>query len=139
MAGPVSGVVLFDTDVLIDASRRVEDALSALERAEESHTPAVSAVTQMELIVGCRDKSELQALDRFLTRFHVLPLNEVISAGAVALLARYRLSHGLLIPDALIAATAFTQGIALISKNQRVYRYIEDLDLLPYPAPFASS
>lgn len=51
----------------------------------------------------------------------------------VTLLQQYRLSHGLLIADALIAATATETGIPLISKNQRDYRFIEGLQLLPYP------
>ncbi|NLF95992.1 MAG: type II toxin-antitoxin system VapC family toxin [Candidatus Riflebacteria bacterium] len=43
------------------------------------------------------------------------------------------LSHNLLIADALIAATAITLQIPLISKNQKDFRYIEELSLLPYP------
>lgn len=56
---------------------------------------------------------------------------------------RDRTSGGLLIPDALIAATAVVNGMPLISKNQRDYRFIEygfieRLDLLPYPDPFSA-
>lgn len=40
--------------------------------------------------------------------------------------------------DALVAATALTQGVPLVSKNQRDYRFIPDLQLLPYPHPFGS-
>lgn len=90
----------------------------------------------MELIVGCRDKRELRALDQFLERFEILPIAETVSQRAAALMRTYRLSHGLLIPDALIAATAITGGLPLVSKNQRDYRFMEALDLLPYPEPF---
>ena len=45
----------------------------------------------------------------------------------------YALSHGLQIPDALIAATALAFNIPLLSKNQRDYRFIVGLSLLPYP------
>lgn len=51
----------------------------------------------------------------------------------VALLKTYRLSHGLLIADALIAATALTLDISIVSKNQKDYRFISGLRLLPYP------
>jgi predicted nucleic acid-binding protein len=54
---------------------------------------------------------------------------------AVDLLRQYRLSHGLAIPDALIAATAITLDQPFISKNQRDYRFIDGLQLLPYPRP----
>jgi len=60
----------------------------------------------MELIVGCRDKKELQSLTRFFKQFQILELNKQISKNSVELLKQFRLSHGLLIPDALIAATA---------------------------------
>lgn len=87
----------------------------------------------MELLVGCRNKGELRNTERFLQRFQVLKLNEAITDTAVDLLRQYRLSHGLTIPDALIGATALTFGLAFISKNQRDYRFIQDLILLPYP------
>jgi hypothetical protein len=45
----------------------------------------------------------------------------------------YCLSHGLLIADALIAATAIALNLPLLSKNQRDYRFIEGLNLLSYP------
>lgn len=132
-------LILFDTDVLIDAGRAVAEAVSVLKQAEKRGRLAVSTVTQMELMIGCRNKTELQALDRFLRRFEVVALDEAISSKAVELLSRYRLSHGLLIADALIAATALSCGMPLVSKNQRDFRYIQDLNLLPYPNPFAQA
>ena len=86
MAERMKRLVLIDTDVLIDAGRGIEDAVSALERADEQFESAVSAVSLMELIVGCRNKVELRALDQFLIRFRVLPLDEQVSARAVDLL-----------------------------------------------------
>lgn len=55
---------------------------------------------------------------------------------AIELLKRYRLSRGLLIADALISATAIVHDAKLVSKNQRDYRFITELHLLPYPEPF---
>ncbi len=71
--------------------------------------------------------------EKFINRFQLLNLNENISTHADKLLCKYRLSHGLLIADALIAATAINWNYQLISKNQRDYRFIEELNLLPYP------
>lgn len=67
----------------------------------------------------------------------MVKLNEQISDVAVDLLRRYRLSHGLLIADALIAATALSQGTRFVTENERDYRFIAGLSLLPYPQPFA--
>ncbi len=87
----------------------------------------------MELIIGCRNKTELRALARFLSRFRVIKLNEQISDIAIELLRRYRLSHGLLIADALIAATALSVEESFVTKNQRDYQFIEGLALVAYP------
>lgn len=125
--------ILIDTDILIDVSRNIKEAIDCLATIEEKHTPMVSVVTQMELLVGCRNKLELQKTEEFLKRFHVIKLNENISEIALNLLIKYRLSHGLLIPDALIAATALHIEQSFISKNQRDYCFISNLLLLPYP------
>ena len=87
----------------------------------------------MELFIGCRDKAELQEVENFLSRLRLLKLDEQVSDAAVDLLRRYRLSHGLLIADALIAAAALVFDAPFISKNQRDYRFIAGLNLLPYP------
>ncbi len=129
----MAGLTVVDTDILIDAGRGVKEAIDYLQELEHSTGLAVSVVTQMELIVGCRNKAELQALEQFLRRFRILKIDETISDKAVELLQQYRLSHGLLIADALIAATALSWDCPLASKNQRDYRFITDLDLLPYP------
>jgi len=36
----------------------------------------------------------------------------------------------------LIAATAICRSSEIVSKNQKHYRFTEDLHLLPYPDPF---
>ncbi len=59
--------------------------------------------------------------------------------GRPFLLREFRSSHGLLIADALIAATAIVEDVPFISKNQRDYRFIDELDLLPYPNPLSRS
>jgi len=134
----VADLVVVDTDILIDASRAVAEALECLDQVEDRSALAVSAVTEMELVVGCRDKRELRALDRFLNRFHVISIEERMSDVAIDSLRRYRLSHGLLVADALIAATALAVDSPFVSKNQRDYRFISGLTLLSYPNPFHS-
>jgi hypothetical protein len=134
----VNGLTIVDTDILIDAARQISEAVDCLAQIEHQSVLAVSVITQMELLVGCRNKAELRNTERFLQRFQVLKLNEPICDTALDLLRQYRLSHGLMIPDALIAATAMTLNQPFISKNQRDYRFISGLQLLPYPGPVIS-
>lgn len=124
---------MIDTDILIDAGRGIDVALSTLKKYEDRVRLSVSIITKMELVVGCRNKHELRDVEKFLCRFMILNINEDISNKADDLLLKYRLSHGLFIPDALIAATAIDCNYPLISKNQRDYRFIEALNLKSYP------
>jgi predicted nucleic acid-binding protein len=128
----VSDLLLIDTDILIDAGRNIADAVTRLQSEAASHTLAVSTVTAMELLVGCRDKREQREIERFLRHFVIVPLDPKVSGTAVELVKKYRLSHGLLIADALIAATAIEANIPLLSKNQRDYRFIKELALEKY-------
>ena len=125
--------IIFDTDILINVGRGKTDAVNCLQTLAQTSTPAISIVTEMELIVGCRDKLELQVLGKFLTRFQIFALTERISEKAVELLRLYRLSHGLLIADALIAATALEADEDFITGNQKDFRFIGGLKLLPFP------
>ena len=127
-------LTLIDSDILIDAAAQVvKEAVDCLKSVEQQSTLIVCTITEMELLVGYRNKAELQNPDRLLERFQIIPLNEEISHSAVVLIRRYRLSHGLLLADALIAATALTLACDFITKNQRDYRFVENLSLLSYP------
>jgi len=125
--------VLIDSDILIDAGRSDNDAINFLARLAPNDTPLISTITQMELLVGARNKNELRIIDAFLSRFIVVKLNSTISDLAVELIQKYRLSHGVLVPDALIAATALSLREPLATKNQRDYRFIGGLTLHQYP------
>ena len=129
----MNALTIVDTDILIDAALQINKAIDCLDGLEQNSMLAISVITQMELFVGCRNKTELGNTKRFLQRFQVLKLSDQISDKAIGLLLQYRLSHGLAIPDALIAATAITFNQPFISKNQRDYRFISGLRLLPYP------
>ncbi|MEH2292382.1 type II toxin-antitoxin system VapC family toxin [Nostoc sp.] len=124
---------IVDSDILIDAGRGILEAVKYLPNRKASSGLAISIITQMELMVGCANKAELQTLENFLKQFYIIKIDQAISDTAVDLLRSYRLSHGLLIADSLIAATAIVWNYPFITKNQRDYRFIQGLNLLPYP------
>jgi predicted nucleic acid-binding protein len=131
-ARKVNQLLLVDTDILIDVARGVSEAVKFIEEKSTQAELAVSVITEMELVVGCRNRGELRDTEKFLKRFTVIQLSNDISVTASKLLKGYRLSHGLLIADALIAATALKHNLYLATKNQRDFRYIEGLLLTPY-------
>ncbi len=122
---------LVDTDILIDVTRGMESSIRSLQTYAERSEPAISVVTQLELLIGSRDKAELQKIERFIARFEVLWIDPLISSQSVNLIRQYRLSHGLLLADSLIAATALTLNLPLLTKNQRDFQFIEGLRLSP--------
>ena len=74
----------------------------------------------------------MNSLDKFLRRFEIITTNKTIIDKSIELLKNYRLSHGLLIADALIAATALAMNVSLLTKNKKDYQFVKDLKLIPY-------
>lgn len=126
-------LILVDTNVLIDFERGSEKTGALLAHLEEAYELGISIVTHMEMIIGCRNNRELANAEKIAHRFGIHTVTPAIAQIALDLLRQYRLSHGLLIPDALIAATAFALQIPLLTANQRDFRFIEGIRCLPYP------
>ena len=53
-----------------------------------------------------------------------------ISESAIKLIERFSKSHGLQIPDAIIAATAITSKIELFTFNLKDFKYIDGLKFI---------
>jgi predicted nucleic acid-binding protein len=119
---------LIDTDVIIWHMRGNEKARDVIYQLEN---PAISIITQMELVQGLRNKQEQSALHRFLDKrgFEVWPVSAVISQRALFLMEAWRLSHQMLMADALIAATAIEHGTSLLTGNGKHYRFLTSLKL----------
>jgi hypothetical protein len=117
---------LVDSNIIIDHSQREEKATRFLESLEEI---TVSAVTVAEIYQGCRNKTELASAKEFFGRCQILPLDQRISELALGLVETYLLSHGLLILDALIAATALRHGLVLKTGNDKHFRFVKKLKI----------
>lgn len=133
MAGTINTLGLIDTDILIDATHKLPDALSVLAAQLVVGGIKISIVSSMELIQGSRNSSELNQIQQFLRQVSVIPINVPTSQTAKELMEQFFLSHGLVIPDALIAATTLENDLTLYSKNIRHYKVIPNLSVVrPY-------
>ncbi len=128
----MSDIIIIDTDIFVDVARGIKKASQFLNEVKSQNAPAISSVTEMELLVGCRNKTELAHLDSFLSDYRRIKIDARISDEAVNLLRQFRLSHGLLIADALIAATVKVTGAEFVTKNYKHYRFIPGLNLKQY-------
>jgi predicted nucleic acid-binding protein len=126
-------IVVCDTDVIIDYwnknSKRHSATKTILENSIGVSDIILSAVTVMELINGAGNKNELDRINRDVHQFKIALIDNSITQSAIELLQDYRLSHGLAIPDALIATTAINLKSELFTYNTKDYKFIDDLSL----------
>lgn len=120
---------LCDTSVLIDYLRG-EHTVREIISYDNFSRMSMSSVTLMELLVGAFNKREVKKIKSVFQKVHIIQVNEAISAKAVALIEEYSKSHNLLIPDALIAATAIESDLPLYTRNGSDFRFIPQLELI---------
>lgn len=124
-------MLLLDTDVMVDIQRGFAPALEWLRDLPE--TPAISVITVLELLHGCRNLREQEVVKRLVERMRVIYLDESACMRAVDYFCAFHLSSGLGLLDSLIAATAASRGLVLCSFNEKHYGVIPDLQVVkPY-------
>jgi hypothetical protein len=102
---------LFDTNILIDLTKGIDDARREVELYEDL---AISIITVIEVLVGALPESE--ALERgLLADFDVISLDDSVAEEA----ARLRRAHRLKLPDAIIWASARTTDRLLVTRNTK--------------------
>jgi hypothetical protein len=121
-------MVLIDTDVLIWYFRGQEKAKKALDSLDRF---SISAVVYMEILQGIKNKNELSHLKHFISNreIAIISLDHEITSRAIYFLERFKLSNGLQMADALIAATADIQGETLLTGNFMHYKIIPGLEI----------
>jgi hypothetical protein len=120
---------LLDTCVLIDYLRDDEAAVQLIRRL--ARRPSVSVVTIAELYAGVRNDREREGIEALLAVIDVRNVDFEIARLAGGYRLQYRGSHGVAMPDALIAATARVDGARLVTRNTRHFPMLDDL-LVPY-------
>ena len=124
--------VLIDSDVLIWLTRGNATALAVIQNTPDW---VISAVSYMELTQGCRNKTELKAIQKAFkssaddTQPDILPITQTISNLACTLVEKYALSYSVHLEDALIAATAMTHSLTLITSNNKQFSAINGLKI----------
>ncbi|MBN1433433.1 type II toxin-antitoxin system VapC family toxin [Candidatus Fermentibacterales bacterium] len=128
----MSGLVLVDTDVLIDFLRGDERAAGFM----DSHLgrTSVSAISVAEVFAGVRSDRDAEQIDALFSTMEILPVTAAIARQAGIYRGRYRASHGTGIADAVVAATAEAAHAQLATLNTRHFPMIEGVEP-PYRKP----
>jgi predicted nucleic acid-binding protein len=104
-----------DSDVIIDYLRGLPAAANFIRGLSER--PLISAITVGELYSGVRDGDERRELEIVVSGFRVIQVTRSIAIRAGLYRRQYRKSHGVQLPDALIAATADEMRAQLFTLN----------------------
>lgn len=120
VASTLNGVLL-DSDVVIEILRGNPKVRAIADGLEAAGTPTFcTAVSWAEVYQGLKPGEEPSTDDFFEARGEVV-LDARTGRHAGKYLARFARSHGLEVPDALIAAAAATTGLRLWTLNRRHY------------------
>ena len=125
----MSGPILVDTDVLIDFLRGYGPAVSFVN--DHSDRIVLSAIVVAELYASARGKKddpEQTVLENLLSLFRVVPISNEIARLGGLYRRDYGPSHGISLPDALVAATAFLERAELKTLNVKHYPMFEGIE-----------
>lgn len=120
--------VMCDTNILIHAFNNDKNTIVELEDIGYENI-VLSSITVMELYQGMGNKNELQWMKSKIKYYDIIEFDERVSTMATALIEKFSLSHGLKIPDAIIAATAVIYNIELHTYNIKDFSFIPDIRL----------
>jgi len=123
-----TGIVPCETNILIEFYKNNQNTLAILQDIGSTNI-AISVVTAGELLFGALNKKEVQAINKDINHLVLMLINDLISQKFIELMLQYSKSHGLTIPDALIAATAIVNNVSLFTLNVKDFKFISGLSL----------
>ncbi len=85
----------------------------------------ISSIIENEVIVGARNKRDLATINKKISDFAMLDIDQEILGLSTKLLNKYTLSHNMTIYDSIIAATCMIYDIPLWTHNKRDFRFLD--------------
>ena len=124
-------MILADTDVLIDFLAGAQPIADQVMTHVKSDALQTSAISCFELLSGARDGKRGDDVRRVVAAIPVLPLDREAATKAAAI-RRDLVRRGVYIgmADSLIAGTALTNGLPLLTRNRKHFERVEGLHLL---------
>ncbi len=120
--------ILCDTCVLIDYINERNSTLNDF--LNNGAILFINSIIEMEILQGARNKQELQVIKKKLLSFRLLNLQQAIFNQATHYVGDYCLSHNLVLPDAVIGATAIYYQIPLFTYNKKDFKFLPEIQLI---------
>ncbi len=118
-------MLLLDTDVLIDYLREQGGAVRFVEGLKAAF--AMSVITVAELWAGVRNEPEERTISGLISACKVMEIDEEIARRGGLFRQQFGRSHGVLLPEALIAATSAVRQLELVTLNRRHYPMLDSV------------
>lgn len=116
---------LIDTNVW----SRILKGDTNLRRYVETLDYAIDTTVYVELIQGSKNKAEVAGIEKIIGKLQLIHFDKRISRKTIDLIRQYAKSHGLILPDAIIAAVCIEEGLELVTFNIRDFHFIDGLSV----------
>lgn len=120
--------IICDTNVFGHFFIGHESTAEELKRIGEANI-LLPSVAWMEILRGSADRKAQAIIEKRIAKFTIIHIDENISVRAAQLIQSYHLSHGLNIPDALIAGTALELDLELFTYNTKDFKFLPNIRL----------
>lgn len=116
---------LINSDIFVDALRGSENAKDVLKNLSEQEHIFYSLVSVAEILSnkGCDDPKIREATMKIFSIFEPVALDDILVQKA----AYFRRRYSLLLPDAIIAATAAQLKAELITGNTKDFSVVKEI------------
>lgn len=94
---------------------------------------AVDATVYIEALQGSISNQQKRIIKKLLDNYPLLLITPDISQRAIDLIDTYSNTHGLLLADALIAATALENDLTVVTYNVDDFKFVQNLKWLKPP------
>ncbi|MDQ2747445.1 MAG: PIN domain-containing protein [Acidobacteriota bacterium] len=117
---------LTDTNVFSEIFKGSAAVKNFVENLENS----LDATVYIECLQGSKGNREKQIIKKYPSKFPLFHLTPNISKRTISLIDRYSNSHGLLLPDAQVAAVCLEHDLTLVTYNSGDFKFINGLKWL---------
>jgi predicted nucleic acid-binding protein len=121
--------LLIDTDVLIDSLKGIKEAKDLFRTKDIDLYCSILSKKELLSKSGLRESERRRIID-LLSRIKVLKIDDDISKKYSFLMKKYGESSDLIV-DYIIAATAWSKKLPLLTRNRRHFARIQEITLGP--------
>ena len=118
---------MIDTNAVVDyiGNKLPSDGMAFMDKVIDD-TPLVSVITKIEVLGFTTLEKHYRLLTDFMDDAIVFHLSNEIVDVCIGLRKKYKIK----LPDAIIAATALSQNLVLISRNNKDFKKINEIEAI---------